>query len=344
MSTLRPRSDSPAARGWRMPGEWQPHVGCWMAWPCRDATFPNGLDAARTAYAAVARAIAAFEPVTMVVGDGQAVTASLMCGPGVSILVADTSDSWLRDNGPSFVIDGKGGVAGVHWGFNAWGGNYPDCAPDAALAATLLEKLGLPRFAAPLVMEGGSFHVDGEGTLLTTEECLLNPNRNPGLSRAEIERHLADHLGIDTVIWLPRGYEQDETDGHIDEIATFIRPGVVLTMITDDPQDANYPVFQDNLRRLQLARDSRGRALEVVTLQTPRRRDENGVRLTLSYTNFYPANGGVVLPAFEDPMDAVAHGLFRRLYPDREIVQVPALDIVRGGGGIHCITQQQPVG
>lgn len=335
---------TPAADGFRMPAEWAPHSRCWMAWPVREETFPNGLDAARAAYANVARAIAQFEPVTMLCPDGVAVEVALACGPNVAPLPMATSDSWLRDNAPTFVTNGQGDVAGVHWGFNAWGRNYDDFEPDTHVGRLILESQGLKRYAAPLIMEGGSFHVDGEGTLLTSEECLLNPNRNPHLSRSEIEGHLRDHLGVSHFIWLNRGYEQDETDGHIDEIACFVRPGVVLTMVTEDTSDPNYPIFQDNIARLKAARDAAGRELEVVTLPTPARQEQHGVRLTLSYTNFYMANGGIVMPLFEDPVDSIAIDTFRRLFPDRNIVPVSALDIVRGGGGIHCITQQQPAG
>ncbi|WP_114391749.1 agmatine deiminase [Oleisolibacter albus] len=335
---------TPAADGFRMPAEWAPHARCWMAWPVRAETFIHGLAPARAAYAEVAKAIAQFEPVTMVCPEGEVAEVSLACGKDVAVMPLPISDSWLRDNGPSFVVNAAGDVAGVHWQFNAWGRNYEDFQPDTEVARHILERLKLPRYAAPLVMEGGSFHVDGEGTLLTTEECLLNPNRNPHLGRAEIERHLRDHLGVSQIIWLGRGYEQDETDGHIDEIACFVRPGVVLAMTTDDPADPNYPVFQDNLERLSMARDAAGRELEIVTLRTPARLEHNGVRLTLSYTNFYMANGGIVMPVFEDPADDEAIRTFKKLFPERQIVPVPALDIVRGGGGIHCITQQQPAG
>ncbi len=241
-------------------------------------------------------------------------------------------------------MPGGGQVAGVDWGFNAWGNNYPDHQLDAELARRMLDHLGMQRYGAPLVLEGGSIHVDGEGTLITTEECLLNPNRNPDLSKAEIEQHLKDYLGIRQVIWLGQGYEQDETDGHIDEIACFARPGLVLALTTDDTGDTNFKIFQDNLDRLKAARDANGREIEVVTLRQPERRDHNGVRLTLSYTNFYIANGGIVMPAYEDAADDEAFRTLRKVFSDREVIQVPALDIVKGGGGIHCITQQQPSG
>ena len=336
---------TPAAEGFYMPGEWERHERCWMAWPCRPETWPEGaFDAATAAYTEVARAISRFEPLTMVCDPADVADASLACGPGVEILPLPISDSWIRDTGPSFVTDGKGQVAGVHWRFNAWGGNYPDCEKDQQVGRLVLERLGLRRFEAPLVMEGGSFHVDGQGTLITTEQCLLNPNRNPNLSKAQIEELLKDHLGISTIIWLGEGYQDDETDGHIDEIAFFVKPGVVMAITTDDPGDANFKAFQDNLDRLKRSRDAQGRELEVIPIRQPARRDQNGVRLTLSYTNLYIANGGIVMPAFEDSADDDAYRTVRRAFPDREVIQIPALDIVRGGGGIHCITQQQPAG
>jgi len=337
---------TPTHDGFHMPGEWAPHERCWMAWPCRPETWPEdgGLERARSAYAAVARAISSFEPVTMVARPADAEGAKLSLGSGVAVSTAPLSDSWMRDIGPSFVVDGKGGVAGVHWGFNAWGGNYAACDEDRDVARVILENLGINRHAAPLVMEGGSFHVDGEGTLITTEQCLLNPNRNPGLDRTEIEAALRSHLGVRSIVWLGRGYEEDETDGHIDEILTYVRPGVVMTVTTDDTADPNHAIFADNIARLRAARDARGRELEVATVRIPARREDRGVRLTLSYTNLYIANGGVVMPAFDDPADEEALRVVRGLFPDRRVTTVPAVDIVRGGGGIHCITQQQPRG
>jgi agmatine deiminase len=339
---------TPVADGFRMPAEWERHSRCWMAWPCRPETFTNRTDAACAAYAEVAQSIAQFEPVAMVCNQADVAEVSLACGAGIEVLPMPISDSWVRDTGPTFVVGNAGPsaglVAGVDWGFNAWGNNYPDHQLDAELARRMLEHLGMQRYGAPLILEGGSIHVDGEGTLITTEECLLNSNRNPGLSKAEIEQHLKDYLGIRQVIWLGQGYEQDETDGHIDEIACFARPGLVLALTTDDTGDTNFKIFQDNLDRLKAARDAQGREIEVVTLRQPERRDHNGVRLTLSYTNFYIANGGIVMPAFEDAADDESFRTLRKVFSDREVIQVPAMDIVKGGGGIHCITQQQPSG
>lgn len=300
------------------------------------------MDVACVAYAEVARAISRFEPVTMVCNPEDAVDASLACGAGVKVLPLEIGDSWLRDTGPTFVIDDWGGIAGIHWRFNAWGGLYPDFATDASVGRRILEHLGVRQVAAPLVLEGGSIAVDGMGTLLATEQCLLHPNRNPGLSRHEIEALLKALTGATAVIWLGQGYQDDHTDGHVDEVACFVGPGVVLALSTDDPRDGNFVALQDNLDRLRKARDAAGRELQVIPIHQPERRDRNGARMTLSYTNFYIANRGVVMPGFEDAADQEAYKTIRRLFPGRDVIQIPAGDIVVGGGGIHCITQQQP--
>jgi agmatine deiminase len=302
------------------------------------------MEAARRAYAAVAQAVSAFEPVTMLVRPEQAAAARTLLGPAITLLPMSLDDSWARDFCPTFLQGSDGQVAGADWRFNCWGENFPDYAADALVAERVLHHLGMRRFAAGFVLEGGAIHVDGEGTILTTEECLLNPNRNPDLDRTEIEAALKEWLGGTQVIWLGEGYEQDDTSGHIDEIACFAAPGKVLVLDCDDPADVNYARFKDNIRRLELSRDAAGRTPEIIRLPQPRRREVNGTRLTLSYTNFYIANGGVVMSAFDDPADAVAREIIARCFPDRTIVQLPALDITRGGGGIHCITQQQVLG
>jgi len=334
---------TPRDAGFSMPAEWAPHDRCWIAWPCRESLWGAGIDAACAAYANVARAIAEFEPVTMVCNPSDVAEASLACGAGVEMLSLPIDDSWMRDTGPTFVTDGRGQMAGIDWQFNGWGKKYEVYGQDAQLASRVAEQLGIQSFEAPIVLEGGAVHVDGEGTALVTEQCLLDPNRNPGVLRHEMDRHLQDLLGIDRVIWLETGYDGDETAGHIDEICVFAAPGVVLACTTDDENDRNFPIFQANLERLRAATDAKGRSLDIVELPTPRRRDRpDGQRLTLSYVNFYIANGGVVIPDFEDDQDVRVYRLFREIFPDRRVVQVPALDIVAGGGGIHCITQQQP--
>ena len=333
----------PIEDGFFMPPEWHPHKRCWMAWPCREELWGDRLDAARTAYADVAKTIAQFEPVTMIVNPEDVAEVSLRCGSGVGALPLEIDDSWVRDTGPTFLLDGKGGLAGVDWRFNAWGETYQGYDKDAAMARAVLEHIDVPRYEAPLVLEGGSIHVDGEGTLLTTEQCLLNPNRNPDLSREEIERLLREYVGVKTIVWLGQGLEDDETDGHVDNLACFAKPGVVLALTTEDTGDANYAALQDNLKRLRAARDASGRELEIVEIEQPSRSvGEDGQRLSRSYINFYIANGGVVMPEFEDAKDQAAYDAVVRCFPDHDVRQISAADIVCGGGGIHCITQQQP--
>jgi len=253
----------PAANHFYMPPEWYPHQRCWMGFPCRPPSWPFALDRARAQYLLVAQAIAQFESVTMVAVPPQVAEAQQVCGNLLELLPMAFNDAWLRDMGPTFVINERGDVAGVTWQFNAWGGSHPDHEHDATFAQRLLAHLNLPSYAAPLVLEGGAIHVDGEGTLLTSEACLLNPNRNPHLSRAEIESLLRTYLGVTHIIWLGNGLQDDETSGHIDNLACFVRPGVVVALSTQDPQDSNYAALQDNRQRLRRARDAKGRALEV---------------------------------------------------------------------------------
>ncbi|MFO1057605.1 MAG: agmatine deiminase family protein [Dongiaceae bacterium] len=335
----------PADDGFFMPAEWAPHSRCWMEWPCRVELWGDRIEAAREAYSEVAEAIARFEPVTMITKPKNVAEVSLLTGSGISTFSLPHDDSWMRDNGPTFVVDGRGNVAGLDWLWNAWGGKYADHERDGAVAEAVLAHLDMRRYAVPMVMEGGAIHVDGEGTLLTTESCLLNPNRNPGMARADVEELFARHLGVRKVIWLGGGLEDDDTDGHVDEIACFVRPGVVLALTTNDSTDGNHAALSENLARLRAARDAQGRALEIIEIEQPARRLlDDGRRMPLSYINFYVANGGVVMPAFEDPQDKRAFDTLQKAFPDRQVVQVPAIDIFYGGGGIHCITQQQPAG
>ena len=334
----------PASLGYVMPAEWEPHSRCWMAWPCREEIWGEHMDAACTAYADVARAIADFEPVTMVCNPSDVAEASLTLGNGtpIDVVSMEIDDSWLRDSGPTFLLDRNGHLAGAHWRFNAWGQKVQPYSRDAVVAKRILKHVGARRFRAPFVLEGGAVHVDGEGTVLTTEQCLLNPNRNPDVTKAEVEQNLRDWLGISTVIWLPEGLEDDETDGHVDEIACFVRPGVVLALSTDDKSDGNFDVLQTNLDILRSAKDAKGRSLQVIEVPQPARQEHKGKRLSLSYVNFYIANGGIVMPAFDVAEDERAFRIIRDAFPNRRVVQVHARDIFLGGGGIHCITQQQP--
>ncbi len=338
-------NNTPKQAGFSMPAEWHTHERCWMAWPCHLDTWSKiGLERARSSYARVAQAIAQFEPVTLLVNPSDEESAKPYCNERISMITLPINDSWTRDTGPTFLLDQNQKLAGVDWIHNAWGGNYPDCALDNQIASAVLELTHAHYFHAPLVMEGGSFHVDGEGTILTSRECLLNPNRNPNLSQQTIEQYLFDYLGCKQIIWLNQGLLGDETDGHIDEIACFIAPGKVLCLITKDQQDPNYHRLQENYEILKSSKDAKGRLLEVYTVEQPPATYLDGERLTLSYINFYLANQGIVMPAFGHELyDKAAYQLFTEIFPGYKITQIDALDVFAGGGGIHCITQQQPV-
>lgn len=335
---------TPKQRGFFMPAEWYPHEQCWMAWPCHLDTWSKiGLDKARQAYARVAQAIARYEPIIMLVNPGDESSAQKLCNNQITIQTQPINDSWTRDTGPTFLLNKDHKLAGVNWIHNAWGRNYEDYTLDNELATAIIKKTQALSFSAPLVMEGGAFHVDGEGTILTSRECLLNKNRNPHLSQQEIEQYLFDFLGGEKIIWLNNGLLGDETDGHIDEIACFVTPGKVLCLITHDKTDPNYTTLQMNLEILQTSTDAKGRKLDVYTIEQPPATYIDGKRLTLSYINFYLANKGIVIPAFGyEHYDKAAYQQINQLFPSYSITQIDALDVFVGGGGIHCITQQQP--
>ncbi len=354
---------TPAADGFRMPGEFEPHEGCWMIWPERTDNWRMGAKPAEKAFVAVAEAISRFEAVTMCVSAKQFANARNRLPERIRVVEMSNNDSWMRDVGPTFVVNGKGGLRVVDWDFNAWGGLdgglYFPWDQDDLVARKVAELAGVDRYKAPLVMEGGSIHCDGEGTVLTTEECLLNPNRNPLLGRKEIETYLGDYLNVQKVIWLPRGIYNDETDGHIDNICCFIRPGVVLLAWTDDVNDPQYEISREALDVLAATTDAKGRKLEVHKLQLPSPAlisaaecegvdsiegtmpREEGDRMAASYVNFYIANGAIIAPLFEDPADRPALEKLKELFPDREVIGIFAREILLGGGNIHCITQQQ---
>ncbi len=359
-------ASTPAADGFRMPGEFEPHDGCWMIWPERPDNWRWGAKPAQAAYATVAEAIAASEPLTMAVSEAQFEHARAALSAAVRVVEVSSDDAWIRDCGPTFVVDGEGGRRGVDWHFNAWGGLdgglYFPWDRDARVARKVLEIEGAERYRAPLVLEGGSIHVDGEGTVLTTEECLLNRNRNPELSREQIEAALFDYLGAEKVVWLDKGIVNDETDGHIDNIACFARPGVVLLSWCEDESDPQHAISRDARERLEAATDARGRALEIVLLPSPgpltiAEEEAAGVdaaegtlprrpgdRLAASYANFYLANERVVFPLLDERFDEEAAEILCGCFPEREAVGVPAREILLGGGNIHCITQQVPAG
>jgi agmatine deiminase len=357
-------ASTPAADGYRMPGEFERHAGCWMAWPERPDNWRDGAEPAQRAYAQVAEAINASVPVTMAASDAQYERCRSALSDSVRVVEISADDAWMRDTGPTFVVDSSGDRRGVDWRFNAWGGLegglYFPWDRDERVARKVLEIERAARYRAPIVLEGGAVHVDGEGTVMATEECLLNPNRNPELSREQIERVLFDHLGASKMIWLGRGVVNDETDGHVDNLACFARPGVVLLSFSDDKSDPQHEISLDAQQRLEAATDARGRTLEVIRLPSPGpiaidEREAGGVqpalgsmprragdRLAASYVNFYPANSRVVFPLLDERHDDRAAEILQRCFADRQVVGVPAREILLGGGNIHCITQQVP--
>ena len=362
----RTLASTPAAGGFRMPGEFEPHRGCWMLWPERPDNWREAARPAQLAFAQVAAAIAQFEPVTVGVSTAHYSSARTLLEQRVRVVEMAHDDSWMRDVGPTCVVNDRGAVRGVDWHFNAWGGLdgglYFPWDQDELVARKVLEIEGLERYRAPLVNEGGAIHSDGEGTLLVTEQCLLNPNRNPGSTKSEIERQLRNYLGVSHLIWLGKGVCNDETDGHVDNLACFVRPGEVCLTWTDRRRDPQYAISRDAWQRLNDARDARGRRLTVAKLPMPgplslQAREAAGIvpregskarrageRLAASYVNFYIANGGVVMPLLDVRTDRIAARSLRRLFPTRRVVGVPAREILLGGGGIHCITQQIPRG
>ena len=332
---------TPAELGFAMPAEWEPHAGCLMQWPARDELWAGSLVAAKADYATVARAIAAYEPVVMVCPPGSAREVRDLCGAGVTAWEIPIDDSWARDSGPAFVRDVEGRFAVVSFRFNAWGDRWHPHGDDDALAGRVGERLGLPVFQAPMVLEGGAYFVDGAGSLLTTEQCLLNPNRNPTMTRKQIERTLGDHLGVSTVVWLPFGHSLDTgpagTDGHVDGVAQWVGPGRVLLELPTDPSSTEYDRSQANLAALREARLSDGRAVDVVPL-------DPGPDTEVSFANHYLANGAVIVPVNGDSRDDAPLAALAAIYPDRDIVGVPGAVLAFGGGGPHCITQQVPLG
>ena len=337
---------TPSDLRFKMPAEWSRHTGTLMEWPVREALWPEPFEDILPAYTRLVKAIAKFEPVTLIVRPDLFDEAAEFCGDSVGIMILEYNDSWIRDNGPTFIKNTRGELAGINWFFNGWGGKYPSNL-DNKVAPEILKRFNIPIFSAPFVMEGGSIHVDGEGTLLTTEECLLNPNRNPSFSRGAITEHLSNYLGVERIIWLKRGWVGDDTDGHIDNVACFARPGVILIQTCLDPNDPNYEISQENISILKSATDALGRRFEIIPIEQPPATNYQDMRLTLSYLNFYFVNGGIILPVFGglcESTDQKAITTIKEVFPDRHLVTVDGSVLARGGGNVHCLTQQIPFG
>ncbi len=355
---------TPRADGFYMPAEFAPHAGTWLLWPQRPDNWRMGAKPAQKAFVDVASAIAQFEPVTVGANHDQFSNARQKLPPHIRVVEMSNNDAWMRDCGPTFVIDGKRQVRGIDWMFNAWGGLYNGLYfpwdLDEGVAPRVFEIERVDYYKAPIVLEGGSIHVDGEGTCLTTAECLLSPGRNPQLDRSEIEARLKEYLNVEKVLWIPRGVYHDETTGHVDNIACFLRPAVLALTWTDDRSDPQYEISAEADDYLMSNTDARGRRLEVHKIHQPdpiliSAAEAEGVdmvegslprqagdRLAASYVNYYTCNGGAVVPQFGDPHDGPALAALQQQMPGRKVVGVPAREILLGGGNIHCITQQQP--
>ena len=365
METIYEEQSTPRQDGYRMPGEFEPQERIWMLWPHRPDNWRDGAKPAQNAFAEVARAIARFEPV--VIGakpeDYEAARFEMSEDENVMVIEMTSDDSWIRDCGPTFVKNDDGDVRAVHWHFNAWGGLYDGLYfpwdQDALVGVKVADLARAVRYRPDtFVLEGGSIHVDGEGTVITTEMCLLSPGRNPELSKEDIEGYLREYLNVEKVIWIKDGIDPDETNGHIDDVACFIRPGEVACIWTDDESHPFYHEAQAAYKTLTEATDAKGRKLKVHKLcltkepillpgadaidsvegTMPR---EDGEVCIASYMNFLIVNGGVIVPQYGDPNDALALEQVQAMFPERKVVGVQTREVVYGGGNVHCITQQQ---
>jgi agmatine deiminase len=341
--------DTPRNRGFHMPAEWEPHEAVWISWPHNQATFPHLTDVENACYAFI-QAVHASERVEIFVPSAvihRKVRARLReMGTDLSKVVLHTSeysDVWIRDYGPTFLVNrALGKTALVRWNFNAWGNKYEDQIRDGKIPHTMNRRLLLPIFEPSIVLEGGSIDVNGRGTVITTRACLLNPNRNPALTADQIEEKLREYLGIEKVIWLNDGIVGDDTDGHIDDIARFVGPSTVVCAYETDISDANYPALHDNYEILRQSSDQDGKPLTVIRLPMPAKVADSDERYPASYTNFYIGNTVVVVPVFSDPHDAEALRIIQEIFPDRTVAGIDARAIVEGYGAFHCATQQQP--
>ena len=343
-------ASTPRALGFRMPAEWEPHAATWLSFPRPDGiSFPGLYDRVPALWVRMIEELSTGEDVHVNVTDAEdertldalLAASTIVRRERVFLHRIPTDEPWCRDHGPCFVTR-PGEVAIVDWGYNAWGGKYPPYDRDDAVPRLVAALLGLRVFAPGIVMEGGSLDVNGRGTLLTTESCLLNPNRNPTLDRAAIEEHLRAYLGIAHVIWLGDGIAGDDTDGHVDDITRFVAPDTIVTVVEEDPADENHRPLAENRERLRAARDQDGRPFTIVELPMPRPVVRDGQRLPASYANFYVGNAVVLVPTFADPNDARALDVLRNCFPSRRVVGIDSRDLVWGLGAFHCATQQQP--
>ena len=344
---------TPAQLGFRTPAEWETHAGTWLTWPRPDGiSFPGRYFAVPPVYAKFIRQLIPVEEVNINVWDAdmeswvrELLTENNVPLEGVRFHYFPAYEPWCRDHGPVFLVRDNNGVrerAIVDWAYNAWGGKYPPFDLDDAIPQHIAYLRQLPMFSPGIVMEGGAIDVNGCGTLLTTESCLLNPNRNPHLTKEQIEQYLREYFCVTAILWLGEGIVGDDTDGHVDDLARFVDPSTIVTVVEEDPADANYQVLQDNLRRLRGMRDQDGNMFRIVQLPMPGAVEHQGQRLPASYANFYLANGVVIVPTYRDPNDSEALAILRRVFPGRRIIGIDATDLIWGLGSFHCISLQEP--
>lgn len=344
---------TPRQLGYRMPAEWEPHAATWFTWPRPEGiSFPDKYETVPPVYAALIRELVAVEEVHINVWDSasearirQVLREHEVSMDRVFFHHFPAYEPWCRDHGPIFLVrqqDGERQRAIVDWGYNAWGGKYPPYDLDDAIPQYVARLRNLPLYSPAMILEGGSIEVNGAGCLLTSEACLLNPNRNPNLSQSEIEQYLKDYLGVNQILWLGEGIVGDDTDGHIDDMSRFVAPDTIVTVVEEDPADENYAILQDNLRRLRAMKDLSGRPFNILPLPMPGSVVHAEQRLPASYANFYIANGLVLAPTYRHPNDARALEVLRKVFPGRRVVGIDSTELIWGLGSFHCITQQEP--
>jgi agmatine deiminase len=339
---------TPASQGYSMPGEWAAHESTWLAWPHNLETWPGGrLPRVERAYVEMIRALIPHERVNLLVKDEKewgAVLKKVGKAKDIARLIPHfvyAVDTWIRDYGPTYIQNSKGTKAWCKWIFNAWGGKYPSLALDTHIFERQHERVPFPCFDAGFILEGGSIEVNGAGTCMTTEQCLLNPNRN-GFSRAKLEKKLKDYLGVKHIVWLKDGIVGDDTDGHIDDLSRFVNARTIVTAVEDNPRDENYSILKDNWHALKASCDQDDRPWNLVKLPMPEKIASAGIRLPASYANFYIANKVILLPVYDCKADKKAISILQDLFPKRDIVPIPSRDLVYGLGSVHCVSQQEP--
>jgi agmatine deiminase len=340
---------SPASLGFRMPAEWENHVSTWFSWPHKEASWPGKFEPVPLVFVEMTKILSEYEFVNINVRDNDMLlsVAKLLIDAEVdmnkvTLHVNPTNDAWCRDHGPIYIKNDKGERAIIDWGYNAWGDKYPPYDDDDAVPIIIAQKQNLKLYQPGIVMEGGSIEVNGKGTLITSEACLLNPNRNPHLNKAQIEEYLKTYLGVTNILWLGDGIIGDDTDGHIDDMTRFINPTTIVTAIEENQEDENHLILQENYERLVSMKDQDGNPFNIIKLPMPEPVYYEDVRLPASYANFLIANNSVLVPTYRSINDQKAIDILQKHMPDRKVIGIDCTDLIWGLGAIHCVSQQEP--